>query len=243
MQLTEKQIQDLKKYSKLLNSLNMEDGVSWYYQCYDGEFEKLSGPIYKGRNAGDELTFLPGSIEELFETIRNNFDTGNFYNDYYDNENGALTFTINANEDEIDVMYDYYTMSTEDSHIEKDFSDFSNVSAGWRGDEREVKKLLDPSIIEQMKSDYGNYCVCSYDGSGDSGWVQDMVDSGKGPKGLNRVLEYICYDLLELFYGGWEINEGSNGRIDFNFQDQTVQLFHYQNVEENIDEHYMTLKF
>ena len=119
----------------------------------------------------------------------------------------------------------------------------SNVSAGWRGDEREVKKLLDPSVIEQMKSDYGNYCVCSYDGSGDSGWVQDMVDSGKGPKGLNRVLEYICYDLLELFYGGWEINEGSNGRIDFNFQDQTVQLFHYQNVEENIDEHYMTLKF
>ena len=84
---------------------------------------------------------------------------------------------------------------------------------------------------------------CFYDGSGDSGWVQDMVDSGKGPKGLNQVLEYICYDLLELFYGGWEINEGSNGRIDFNFEDQTVQLFHYQNVEENVDEHYMTLKF
>jgi hypothetical protein len=243
MQLTEKQIQDLKKFSKLLNSLNMEDGVNWYYQCYDGEFEKLYGPIYRGRDVSDELPFLPSSIEEVFETIRDNFDTGNFYNDYYDNENRALTFTINANGDEIDVMYDYYTVSTENSHIEKDFSDFSDMRPGWRGDDREAKKLSNPSIIEQMKSDYGNYCVCSYDGSGDSGWVQDMVDSGKGPKGLNEVLEYICYDLLELFYGGWEINEGSNGRIDFNFQDQTVQLFHYQNVEENIDEHYMTLKF
>jgi len=243
MELTEKQIQDLKKYSKLLNSLNMEDGVTWYYQCYDGEFESLYGPTHGGRNVSDELSFLPGSIEEFFETIRDNFDTGNFYNDYYDNENGTLTFTIIPERNEIDVMYDYYEINTENSHIEKDFSFFSNMTPGWRGDDREAKKLSDPSIIEQMKSDYGNYCVCSYDGSGDSGWVQDMVDSDRGPKGLNQVLEYICYDLLELFYGGWEINEGSNGRIDFNFQDQTVQLFHYQNVEENIDEHYMTWKF
>ena len=80
MQLTEKQIQDLTKYSKLLNSLNMEDGVSWYYQCYDGEFESLSGPIHRGRNVGDELSFLPGSIEEVFENIKDNFDTGNFSN-------------------------------------------------------------------------------------------------------------------------------------------------------------------
>jgi hypothetical protein len=70
-----------------------------------------------------------------------------------------------------------------------------------------------------------------------------MVDSSKGSKGLNQQLEYICYDLLELYYGGWEINEGSNGSIDFNFKDQTVELNHNQNVEENVDEHYMTWKF
>jgi len=243
MQLTEKQIQDLKKYSKLLNSLNMEDGVSWYYQCYDGEFEKLYGPIYRGRDVSDELSFLPGSIEEVFETIRDNFDTGNFYNDYYDTENGALTFRINANGNEIDVMYDYYTVSTEDSHIEKDFSDFSDMRPGWRGDDREAKKLSDPAIVEELKSVYGDSCRCSYDGSGDSGWVNDEVRCSKGRLKLNEQLEYICYDLLELYYGGWEINEGSNGSIDFNFEDQTVELNHSQNVEDNVDEHYMTLKF
>jgi hypothetical protein len=243
MQLTEKQILDLKKFSKLLNSLNMEDGVNWYYQCYDGEFERLYGPIYRGRNVSDELSFLPGSIEEVFETIRDNFDTGNFYNDYYDTENGTLTFTINANGNEIDVMYDYYELNTEDSHIEKDFSDFSDVRPSWGGNDREVKKLSDPAIVEELKSVYGDSCRCSYDGSGDSGWVQDMVDSSKGSKGLNQQLEYICYDLLELYYGGWEINEGSNGSIDFNFEDQTVELNHSQNVEENVDEHYMTWKF
>jgi hypothetical protein len=243
MELTEKQIQDLKKYSKLLNSLNMEDGVFWYYQCYDGEFEKLGGPMYRGRNVSDELTFLPGSIEEVFETIRDNFDTGNFYNDYYDIENGSLNFTINANGDEINVMYDYYTVNNEESHIKKDFSFFSDMTPNWRGDDREAQKLSDPTIVEELKSVYGDSCNCTYDGSGDSGWIQDMVDSSKGSKGLNEQLEYICYDLLEVFYGGWEINEGSNGSIDFNFEDQTVDLYHNQNVEENVDEEYMILKF
>jgi len=243
MELTEKQIQDLKKYSKLLNSLNMEDGVTWYYQCYDGEFESLYGPIYGARNVGDELSFLPASIEEFFETIRDNFDTGNFYNDYYDNENGSLTFTIFAERNEIDVMYDYNEINTEDSQIEKEFSYFSNMTPGWRGDDREAKKLTDPAIVEQLKYVYGESCSCTYDGGGDSGWVNDEVRCSKGRLKLNEQLERICYDLLDLYYGGWEINEGSNGSIDFNFEDQTVELSHNQNVEENVDEHYMTLKF
>ena len=113
----------------------------------------------------------------------------------------------------------------------------------WRGDDREAKKLSDPTIVEQLKSEYGDYCNCTYDGSGDSGWVNDEVRGPKGSLRLNKQLEYICYDLLELYYGGWEINEGSNGSIDFNFEDQTVELNHNQNVEENMDEHYMTLKF
>jgi hypothetical protein len=65
MQLSEKQIKDLQMFSKLLNSLNMEDGVTWYYQCYDGEFESLYGPIHGGKNVGDELSFLPESIAEI----------------------------------------------------------------------------------------------------------------------------------------------------------------------------------
>jgi hypothetical protein len=114
---------------------------------------------------------------------------------------------------------------------------------GWRGDDREAKKLSDPAIVEELKSVYGDSCNCTYDGGGDSGWVSDEVRCSKGRLKLNEQLEHICYDLLELYYGGWEINEGSNGSIDFNFKDQTVELNHNQNVEENVDEHYMTWKF
>jgi hypothetical protein len=244
MQLTEKQIKDLKMFSKLLNSLNMEDGVTWYYQCYEGEFESLYGPTYHGRgNVSDELSFLPGSIEDLFETIRDNFDTGNFYNEYYDTENGTLTFTIYANRNEVDVTYDYYVLNTEETHVDREFSFFSDMTPSWRGHDREAKKLSDPEIVEQLKSVYGDSCNCTYDGGGDSGWVSDEVRCSKGRLKLNEQLEGICYDLLELYYGGWEINEGSNGSIDFNFDDQIVEIYHNQNVEENVDEHYMTLKY
>ena len=91
MELTEKQKKDLNSFSLILNSLNMEDGVEWYYRYY-GEWEddEPNGPHYNNRDVSSELNFLPGSIGELFEEIKENFDTGNFYNEYYDNENGNL---------------------------------------------------------------------------------------------------------------------------------------------------------
>jgi len=140
-------------------------------------------------------------------------------------------------------MYDYYEVNTEESHIQKEFSYFSDSTPTWRGHERDAKKLSDPAVVEELKSEYGDSCNCTYDGSGDSGWVSDEVRCSKGRLKLNEQLERICYDLLELYYGGWEINEGSNGSIDFNFEDQIVDLYHNQNVEENVDEHYMTWKF
>lgn len=42
---------------------------------------------------------------------------------------------------------------------------------------------------------------------------------------------------------GWEINEGSNGSIHFDFGNNKLKLEHYQNIEDSVDEHYMTLKF
>jgi hypothetical protein len=250
MELTDKQKNDLKRFSLILNSLNMEDGVEWYYRYY-GEWEddEPMGPFYNrggnfgGKDVSSELNFLPGSIGELFKEIKENFDTGNFYNEHYDNENGTLTFIINAEKKEIIINYDYYDMITEESNIEKNFLDLSNVAAGWRGEERAVKKISDPAIVEELKSVYGESCICVYDGGGDSGWVQDMVESSKGSKGLNQQLESICYDLLELYYGGWEINEGSSGSINYNFQEQKVMMTHYQNIESTEEEHYMTLKF
>ena len=255
MELTEKQKKDLNSFSLILNSLNMEDGVEWSYRYYDEwQDDEPYGPFYNNRDVGSELNFLPGSIGELFEEIKENFDTGNLYNEYYGTENGNLFFILNAEKKEIIVNYDYYDMITEESNIEKNFSDFSNVTAGWRGEERAVKTLTNQNVVNELIKQYSNFCKLKYDGGGDSGWIEDEIETENGitkikketdadVDGIEANLETISYDLLELYYGGWEINEGSSGSINYNFQEQKVTMTHYQNVESTELEHYMTLKF
>ena len=41
-----------------------------------------------------------------------------------------------------------------------------------------------------------------------------------------------CYQELENHFGGWEINEGSDGRFIFDFNESTVFLDHTYNTEE-----------
>ena len=253
MELTDKQKNDLKRFSLILNSLNMEDGVEWYYRYYsEWEDDEPNGPYYNNRDVSSELNFLPGSIGELFEEIKENFDTGNLYNEYYGTENGNLFFILNAEKKEIIVNYDYYDMITEESNIEKNFSDFSNVTAGWRGEERAVKTLTNQNVVNELIKQYGSFCKLRYDGGGDSGWIENEIETENGiteiqfhfdADGIETNLETISYDLLELYYGGWEINEGSSGSINYNFQEQKVTMTHYQNVESTELEHYMTLKF
>jgi hypothetical protein len=46
-------------------------------------------------------------------------------------------------------------------------------------------------------------------------------------------MEDWCYEQLERYYGGWEINEGSDGEFIFNFHDMTIELNHTYNVEQD----------
>ena len=68
-----------------------------------------------------------------------------------------------------------------------------------------------------------------YEGGGDSGYVEGTCETDKGKVKTPEFLEKICYNLLEE-YGGWEINEGSQGNIEFTFD--TIEVNHEWNTEE-----------
>jgi hypothetical protein len=113
----------------------------------------------------------------------------------------------------------------------------------WRRGEEEVKKLTNEDFLNRMKEEYGSYVRMGYDGSGDSGWIQDQVDSEKGSKGSTNELENIAYEALELFHAGWEINEGSSGHMVFDFENQEFKIVHYQNIEDEVEDFYKTFSF
>ena len=244
MELTNRQKNDLRRFSLILNSLNMEDGVEYVYRHYD-EWEgyEPEGPYYRSQNVKGELDFIPGSIGPLFEEIKDNFDTDLFYNDYYDNYNGGLQIFVNAEKKMLIVKYYYYTMINEDSRIEKSFKDLSEMTNPWRSGERELTKLTNEDFLNEMKEIYGSYVEMSYDGSGDSGWIDDNVNSDKGGKKSTAQLEDIAYEALEMFHAGWEINEGSSGSMTFNFENQTFIIEHYTNIEDEVEDFYKSFSF
>ena len=87
----------------------------------------------------------------MLNELKENFDTDLFYNDVYDNYNGSLEISIDAEKKMVVVKYTYYTMNTEDSRIEKSFKELSEVTNPWRSGEREVKKLTNEEFLNRMK--------------------------------------------------------------------------------------------
>ncbi len=73
-----------------------------------------------------------------------------------------------------------------------------------------------------------------YNGSGDSGYIESSFSNG-GRVPAN--IEDWCYDVLERNYGGWEINEGSQGYFVFDTKNNIIELEHTYNelVEETED--------
>jgi hypothetical protein len=69
-----------------------------------------------------------------------------------------------------------------------------------------------------------------YSGSGDDGGVDNNYESENGTGDVPAEIEDICYKLLEE-YGGWEINEGSQGNIVFTKDEISVN--HEWNTEED----------
>ena len=118
MELTPQQIKDLKRYSLILQSNNLEDGLTWRNDYWEGDgFQELDGPFYNGRNS-EQPGFTPQSIEKLFNDYADNFDTGEFYNEDYGGEEGSLLFTIYADRQEIVIDRIYRTRESEEPKIE-----------------------------------------------------------------------------------------------------------------------------
>jgi len=72
-----------------------------------------------------------------------------------------------------------------------------------------------------------------YNGSGDSGAIDINYESEIGSGIVPNDIENICYDLLSE-YGGWEINEGSQGNIVFTKDE--IEVNHEWNTQEDYNE-------
>jgi hypothetical protein len=112
-----------------------------------------------------------------------------------------------------------------------------------RNDKPVNKMLENPDFINEMIDKYGDFLQVTYDGSGDSGWIEGEITSSKDEESLDGRIEDLVYFLLEIFHGGWEIDEGSRGSVSFHFKEQLVTIQHNMNYQEEREEDYMIFEF
>ena len=92
---------------------------------------------------------------------------------------------------------------------------------------------IDPSVFEGLPEEE---FVVEFNGGGDSGYIEDYgITKGNEQITVTQNLNDVMYMMLEN-YGGWEINEGSQGNFSVNPTDRTIRLEFSWNTEVELTE-------
>ena len=84
-----------------------------------------------------------------------------------------------------------------------------------------------------LKSKKYSEGVITFAGGGDSGEIESRIEyDGKFTEQIPKDLMEFFYEWLENHFGGWEINEGSQGRFVFNADEGNLELLFEENTEE-----------
>jgi len=101
-----------------------------------------------------------------------------------------------------------------------------NMKSPYQEDQEAAKRTL-RELEQAMKESGIQTIVVSYNGSGDSGYIEnatqneDDPNSEIGPESpLWSRIEDAMFATLTYNYPGWEINEGSKGTIVFSLNDE-----------------------
>ena len=142
-------------------------------------------------------------------------------------------------EDDIDDPYgfevrlypDSKTISVYEQYSEFHTEDTVTVTVDTE-QEPEVKQIIDYYCIKEEIC-RGNITF-QFNGGGDSGYIEDRgMSDFNGPAKIYEPAEDMFYRMLSINFGGWEINEGSQGQCIIDMDLEQLQLDFEQNYEES----------
>ena len=205
---------------------NLED--SWYTDDFTSD------------SNGSTIDSYP-EINKLFYHIYENNQSYFLspFDEYSEETSGRFMFYINFKEKIISFssVINYYT--TNESEIE------GMVKVLFYRKPEAYNEFVE--VYQNTTPEYTKLTF-TFDGGGDSGYVENQGENEDGDSvELTGPLEDVCYEILNKEFSGWETNEGSNGRIVFDFSDVnnvTYYVDFYMNVQASDDHEYNeVLKF
>lgn len=220
MELTENQKFILRKLSKYIQSYGIKRAeVTIEYDFYGSLDDYFRDRI--GFSNNWSVPFPEFASSTLYDIVKHlsktdALDSLDIDSLNYDN----LNINIHADTQMIEITRDYGY---------NDEGDTSGLTWGDDTDDTElVTRLLDSVRASKLSSD--DIIRLNYYGGGDSGYLEGAFEGG------GRVpsdVEDWCYGRLEDNFGGWEINEGSQGYFTFDLDKEIIELEHTYNEDVN----------
>ena len=215
-----------KKFKYLMEFLKQFgfDKITQSYICYDSGLDWGLDEIHFSKDGDHKTIKTPSIIRDLLET----------FFDHYMGEIEDMVNEVNYGEwNRYDVEVEIYPKQNKliYSHSFVYYYDQQSESSEYDFDDEDEDDDIRIKCSEFLNS-IGNPddVTITYDGSGDSGYIEDYFESGGS---VPESVSDWCYEQLESLHGGWEINEGSQGYFIFDLNNKTVELNHTMNVEES----------
>ena len=222
--LTPEEKQYLRRTANYLGSLGMRNGYIniEMEQDEDQINSKAIDWRYVTKFENNYNADIPEGLIPILKKVLEYVDSlDNLNNDIEDISYQRIEININGEDKEISVRHELYYYSRDNGNVveydsEEDIERFNR----WIDEDLEDVEVPSDGILK-----------ITYNGGGDSGYLESSFE----PTGdeVPASIENWCYSELERHFGGWEINEGSDGAFVFNFNDSTVTLDHVYNTEEN----------
>ena len=219
--LTPEEKKYLGKISRYLSSLGLNYGeIQFEMEPEEDEiaYNPKDFPTHFDNNYTAEI---PDGLVPILKKIIDYVDDEGLYNELPDDANidyqrFEITIDGEGSKKEIALTHIYSFQTDGDTQG----VEYDEIMEEW-----EKKGVFNDTSIPE-----DNYLVLKYNGGGDSGYIESDFENGES---VPTEVEEWCYQQLEENFGGWEINEGSQGEFQFDFNEKTVILSHTYNIEES----------
>lgn len=217
--LTPEEKKYLGKVSRYLASMGMNYGDINFEMEQDDEEISYGENYFPTHFDNNYYAEIPDGFVPILKKIIDYVDDDGLYSNLPDGSDidyQRFEITIDGVKREISLthIYSYYS---------------EGDSTGIEYDDM-IEEWEEKGIFEDIEIPEDGYMVLKYNGGGDSGYIESDFDNGE--RSPDKIEEW-CYKQLEENFGGWEINEGSQGEFQFDFNEKTVILSHTYNIIED----------
>lgn len=234
IKLTKEQIQELDRFNFYIQAVTGGKEIFWSNYIYGGELDyDLQGPYSPNRSDIDDNIEGVKIIEEVINNYISEYE-GHIVDPLYCDdctESGEVTFTYYTETKQLYIEVDANKKIGIDFQSDFTFDQLINFRPQYNWQKFEfLKRLQDEDFIKECVNEVGEDVEVTYDGYGDDGQINEQIPSD---------LESLIYEILEIDYGGWENDMGSEGNVYINFKEKTVSINHI-NFSEGYDTEFIT---